>query len=65
MIEGNEPCICEHIKDLHDKNGCKICDMWIQVGLQFGSNANLIECGKFKLDNLAYLEKCYECHNQQ
>jgi hypothetical protein len=64
MIEGNQPCICGHIKDFHTsgKDGCSIC--WALAQRNYIFVGEGIICKKFKLNNLLYLEKCYEANHK-
>lgn len=63
MIEGNQPCICGHKKDFHFKvnNSCKICSL---LNVEGWWSYVVYHCEGFKLNNLLYLEKCYEVNHK-
>ena len=51
---------CGHGKTAHLKNGCKQCyQIWELLGQEDEFLENSF-CSKFELDNLAYVEKCYD-----
>ncbi len=53
---------CGHGKMAHNKHFCRACSIYLEEVL--GQEDEYVDdacfCRKFEVDNLAYVEKCYE-----
>jgi hypothetical protein len=62
-MESSLPCVCGHYKNIHIMHEDTRCIQAIQMQCH-GTYYVYCPCMKFKLNNLKYLEQCYESNRQ-